>query len=164
MIKQFFAFGDRRGQVRPSDLWIAIGESTAHASFALFKNATRISKARDELLDLRKTLLGRVTAPDLHELVKANEVRNYLEMAGVVCEAMLARRESRGELVRVDYPYRDNDEWLKWVIVMRGHEGDWAEISFWDLPFDRYPIKAPLGKQQMTYPIPEQYRQQGEQG
>ncbi len=158
LIGRFFAPLERKGQTRPADVWMAIGEVTARAPFALFKNEERIARTRDELREIRRTLLPKVTAPDIHELVKANEVANYLQMAEVVCEAMRARKESRGELIRVDYPYVDNDEWLKWVFVQRQDEGDELAISYWDLPYDRYPIKAPSGKRPITYPIPEAYR------
>jgi succinate dehydrogenase / fumarate reductase flavoprotein subunit len=158
LIKQFFAPQGRRGQVRPSDIWMAIGEITARASFALFKNDPRIAETRDQLRDVRQTLLQRVTAPDHHELVKANEVANYLLMAEVVCEAMRARKESRGELIRVDYPFVDNDQWLKWVIVKRGGGADGVDLSFWDLPYERYPIKAPPGKTPIAFPVPDEYR------
>ncbi len=158
LINQFFAPRRRRGQVRPSDIWMAIGEITARASFALFKNDARITQTRDQLRDLRQGLLQRVTAPDTHELIKANEVANYLLLTEVVCEAMRARKESRGELMRIDYPYMDNDHWLKWVIVKRRDEAEGVDISLWDLPYERYPIKAPPGKTPITFPVPDEYR------
>jgi|FaiFalDrversion3_1042247.scaffolds.fasta_scaffold00328_3 succinate dehydrogenase/fumarate reductase flavoprotein subunit len=142
---QFFAPLNRRGQVRPSDIWMAIGEAIARASFALFKNESHIGETRDEIQTIRRTLLPRVTAPDMHEVVKANEVRNYLQIAEVVCEAMLARKESRGELIRIDYPFTDNNDWLKWVIIKQT-DPDSVNISFWHLPYDRYPLQAPAGK------------------
>ena len=153
---RFFAPLGRGGQTRPTDVWMAIGEATAAASFALFKTDERIAGTRERLEDIRRTLLPRVSAPDAHELVKANEVRNYLDVAIVACDAMRARTESRGELVRADFPYRDDDEWLKWVIVKRN--GDGHEISFRKLPFDRYPVKPPRGRQPTTFPIPDRFR------
>jgi succinate dehydrogenase / fumarate reductase flavoprotein subunit len=147
----------RRGQIRPSDIWMAIGEVTAEAGFALFKDEARLIRARDRLREVRRTLLRRVTAPDIHEAIKAQEVANYLEMAEVVCEAMRARTESRGELIRVDYPYRDDDQWLRWIIVRRSGEEEIA-LSFWDLPYERYPIPPERGKKPISFPIPPEYR------
>ncbi|GBC82764.1 Fumarate reductase flavoprotein subunit [bacterium HR10] len=158
LIAGFCAPLSRRGQTRPCDIWMAIGEVTAEAGFALFKNEARIARTRDRLREIRHMLLPRVTAPDVHELVKANEVANYLQMAEVACEAMLARKESRGELIRADYPYQDNDDWLRWIIVRRQGEGEGLSLSFWDLPYDRYPIPPKRGKVPLTFPIPEEYR------
>ncbi|RMG51808.1 MAG: FAD-binding protein [Acidobacteria bacterium] len=157
LFKQFFAPLARRGQLRPSDIWMAIGEATARASFALFKNEEHIVRTRDELRTISETLLSRVTAPDMHELVKANEVRNYLQIAEVVCEAMLVRRESRGELIRTDYPYVDNEEWLKWVVIKRENRSDGVEVSLWPLPYHRYPIPAPPGKFPIDLHVPDEY-------
>ena len=155
--KRFFAPLGRGGQTRPTDLWMAIGDATAAATFALFKTDARIESVRRQLQEIRTTLVRRVSAPDVHELVKANEVANYLDLAIVACEAMRARTESRGELIRADYPYRDDDEWLRWVIVRRNGDEN-AKISFWDLPFDRYPVKPPVGRQPTPFPIPDRYR------
>ena len=158
LAKRFFSSLGKKTQVRPTDAWMAIGEVTATASFALFKTAERIAAVRERLGEIRRTLVPKLSAPDVHELVKANEVANYLEIAEVVCEAMLERRESRGELIRVDYPYTDNDEWLKWLIARRTGDGSGVTIRGWDLPFDRYPVKPPRGRRPITFPIPASYR------
>lgn len=145
-------------QVRPSDVWLKIAAVTSNPEFALFKTEARIRRAMGELEDIRATLLPKVYAPDFHELEKASEVRNYLDMAILACRAMLQRRESRGELFRVDFPYADNDNWLKWIIAKRADSGsDAPEFRTVDLPFERWPVKPPRGRSPSPYSVPSRY-------
>ncbi len=128
------------------DVWKAIGEATANPAFALFKSEARIDSALAELYRIRDRVLRYVFAPDYQELKKAHEVRAYLTLAIITCEAMKRRTESRGgELFRIDYPYADNDEWLKWLLVRRGGSGGEFDLQFSerDLPIQSWPVQAP---------------------
>ncbi len=72
-------------------------------------------------------LRGRV--PDLmaenpHELMKTLEVQNLIDCGEMVAQAALFRTESRCRPFhyRVDYPNRDNDNWLAFVIARKDGE------------------------------------------
>ncbi len=153
----YFSPTQRLRQVRPSDVWMEIGRITCDASFALFKTAGRIENTMNELKDLRDTLLPKVHAPDMHETSKAHEVKNYLDLAILSCRAMLERTESRGELFRVDYPYQDNDNWLKWILMRRSPAGGEPILNHRTLPHDAWPIKMPSGRTASPYTVPEGY-------
>lgn len=53
------------------------------------------------------------------ELLDALELRFMLPVARSVALSALARKESRGAHVRLDYPERDDQNWLKNIIVKR---------------------------------------------
>jgi succinate dehydrogenase/fumarate reductase flavoprotein subunit len=157
----YFAPMRRLRQVRPVDVWKAIGEATANPAFALFKSEARIDEALTELYRIRDRVLRYVFAPDYQELKKAHEVRAYLTLAIIACEAMKRRTESRGELFRIDYPYADNDEWLKWLLVRRGAGGEFdLEFSERVLPIQTWPVQAPAGRHPSPYTVPEGYREE----
>jgi succinate dehydrogenase / fumarate reductase, flavoprotein subunit len=160
-VSAFYAPREKFRLTRPADLHLEIGRVTGEATFALFKNAARIQHVRDELARIERDLAPKVYAPDLHELIKAHDGRTYLEVCKLVTRAMLERTESRAELFRVDYPFRDNDRWLKWVMVRAPGEDLALDpvISQWELPFARWPIQPPRGREPSTYRVPERFRE-----
>ena len=62
------------------------------------------------------------------DLIYALETRNLLEVAEVIALSALRREESRGSHYRVDYPNRDDENWLKHTLVRKGPRG--LEISY----------------------------------
>lgn len=154
--KRFLQPMARLKQVRPSDINNAVGDVIADTVFALFKNRQRIERVIADLRQIETQMLPKVFAPDMHECVKANEMRNYLQLAQLCCHAMLRREESRAEHVRVDFPFRDDVDWLKWVIV-RGGPGEEPNVGTWELPINRYPIR-PEKREKVPYafPIPKE--------
>lgn len=57
---------------------------------------------------------------EIRDLTVANfrdvETKNMLELAGLIGETAMERRESRGAHFRVDYPYRDDIYWQKHIV------------------------------------------------
>ena len=155
----FFSPTRRVRQVRPGQVWARIQALTADPPFALFKTEKRILETRDKLLALGQEMLAQVYAPDIHELVKVNEAKCYIQTAALACEAMAARRESRGELFRIDYPYMDNDNWLKWVLLQRTGAQMTPAVTFRDLPVADWPVKIPRGKIPVAYPVPDRFKE-----
>jgi len=58
-----------------------------------------------------------VYARDIKELARAVKAINMIDLAQIVMTAALERRESRGAQWRLDYPYSDNDHWLKNIVI-----------------------------------------------
>ena len=59
-------------------------------------------------------------AEDHHELRLAHETRNMILNAEMRLRASLFRTETRGCHYREDYPLRNDEEWLAWVLLRRG--------------------------------------------
>ena len=51
------------------------------------------------------------------------ELRNIAQVAQLIVECALQRRESRGLHYTIDYPKRDDVHWLRDSIVQRGSRG-----------------------------------------
>ena len=62
------------------------------------------------------------------DLMDALDLEDMLQMAAVAAHAALARRESRGAHFREDFPFTDNDEWLRRIVV--GLQGDRVVTRF----------------------------------
>jgi succinate dehydrogenase/fumarate reductase flavoprotein subunit len=73
-------------------------------------------------------------------LNKANELRNMLLCAEMVLRSALYRTETRGGNFREDYPFIDNENWLKWVIIKPCEDGA-MELSSRPIPIESYPFK-----------------------
>jgi len=134
--------------LKPADIWKWIGDTTTENQFALYKDEAIIQKTLARVREI-KGMMGNVYTPDAHELLKWVEARSYVEMVELCCLAYLARTESRGEHIRADHPYQDDEDWLKWVIIKSGSDQQ-AQVSIWDLPFDRYSVK-PTKREKIPY-------------
>ena len=98
----------------------------------------RLSEALNMILDV-KAQIPELRATDFHHLAACNEVRSMVHDAENFFRASLAREETRGWHIREDYPERDDEEWLKWVLI-KDNKGE-MEVSYERVPIERYPYK-----------------------
>ncbi len=79
-------------------------------------NEEMLAIARKKLSTLPSEV-NAVVANDLHQLMKAHEVIDRIDVAQVLVEHMAFRRETRWPTyhTRTDYPERDDVNWLKFV-------------------------------------------------
>ncbi len=79
-------------------------------------NAAMLSIARIQLAALPDAT-ERLVADDLHQLMKAHEVMDRIDVAQVLVEHLLYREETRwpSYQTRTDFPERDDVHWLKFV-------------------------------------------------
>ena len=71
------------------------------------RSETMLEAGLTHLGRLKKEALSTMIAPNPHELTRALEVLNLVELGELVCIAARERRESRGWHKRKDYPYTD---------------------------------------------------------
>ena len=76
----------------------------------------KVKALQERYKEVRVTDTGRIFNT---ELLNAWELGNMLEVAEVVAECALNRKESRGGHSREDYPERDDKEWLKHTLVWK---------------------------------------------
>ena len=88
------------------------------------KSGPKLLAAQKHLEKLRQDA-SVMKAADLHDAMKAVEVRAILDCADMVTAASLARKESRWGIYhyRVDFPKRDDENWKKFVVVKRDSSG-----------------------------------------
>jgi len=72
------------------------------------------------------------------------EVQNLALAGEMVCRSALTRKESRGQHLRADYPYTDNDKWLKWILLKR--KQDEMDVQKITVPHKKYKNQPPKGK------------------
>jgi succinate dehydrogenase / fumarate reductase, flavoprotein subunit len=120
--------GDRWGNVR-----LAMGESM-NRNLAVFRDQAGIQETIHELQEL-KTRYSKVPVHNKGkvfntDLIFALELGFMLDCAETIAISALERKESRGAQFRTDYAKRDDENWLKHIVVTKGEIG--PEVS--DLP------------------------------
>nr|BBH93460.1 succinate dehydrogenase flavoprotein subunit [Thermogemmatispora argillosa] len=77
------------------------------------------------------------------ELVEAIELGFLLECAAATVHGALARKESRGAHYRLDYPERDDVNWLKHTLIYKGDGACDARLDYKDVILIDDPIFKP---------------------
>lgn len=140
--KQYYAPYTRKDGINADELYKELSNLISPYKYSFFKDEKGIGYVLDKLEELERDKLPGAYAADIHELIKILEFRNVLLLMKLIYQASLERKESRFSHYRVEYPYMDNSNWLKWIIAKKGADGN---IAFREenISFDRYPAKAP---------------------
>jgi len=86
-------------------------------------NATRLETIVRKVADIRNRLIPLMSAADPHDLAKVLGMRNFLQCMEISVLAAQRRTESRGNVLREDFPYMDNENWLKYTFAKMGGNG-----------------------------------------
>ena len=135
----------------PAEVYMALNRVMVPVQYSFFKREDRMKSTLAEIGRVQREMAPRVRAADVHELVKANEARNFALLSEAVYRCALARQESRLSHYREDFPYRDDVNWLKWVVLRRGKDGA-IEVSFDPVPVETYPVR-PAGRTRIPSPL-----------
>ena len=113
--------GDRIASVR-----LGMGESM-NRNLAVFRNQEGMEETLGDLEQLAQRFKtvpvhnkGRVFNTDL---VFGLELGFMLDCAGPIVVSALDRKDSRGAQARTDYPARDDENWMKHLVVSKGEAG-----------------------------------------
>ena len=110
--------------------------------FYVFRTGDGIKNALSVIMELRKLAREKMYVEDKTriyntDLQAAIETINLLDAALVAVSAGLNRTESRGAHYRLDYPKRDDVNWLKHSLVLRSGE-DNVRISYWPVTINTW--------------------------
>ena len=118
--------------IPPAELKRSI-QSVAHNYINIVENEEGLTKAIQELEHIEKQMLPEMSAWSDNEkerianLRESLEVTGQLETAKAMATASLHRTESRGGLFgghyRSDYPDKDNENWMKNIILKKEADG-----------------------------------------
>jgi succinate dehydrogenase/fumarate reductase flavoprotein subunit len=136
---------ERDEGIDPENALITLQEAIHPYPVSILRREKSLREALSEVERLRDTVLPYLRAYDPHYLRLIHEVRNMVLCAEMFLRTSLERKESRSGALREDYPYVDNENWLKWIFVKKGSSGAmeiWAE----DIPVDNYTFKPKTGK------------------
>ncbi len=143
----------RRGGFSPR--WVTeMLQNTMVPYYVMYvKHGDRLRAALTNVEFFRDHLGPLLYAEDQHELRLAHETRNMILNAEMRLRASLFRTETRGCHYREDYPLRDDEEWLAWVLVRKRADGEMETFKRpipreWhpdpSLPYEeRYPNRVP---------------------
>ncbi len=90
---------------------------------ALIKHAVRLKKALERIQHIRNEMVPHLKADSVRELSQVLEARSMSIIVELILKASLVREESRGYHFREDFPYTDNEHWLKLIVLRRGDDG-----------------------------------------
>ena len=126
--------GDRVAAVR-----LAMGQ-TMNNNLAVYRNQAGMEETLRDLTDLGERYAavpvdnkGRVFNTDL---VFALELGFMLDCAETIAVSALDRKDSRGAQSRTDFPDRDDENWMKHIVVNKGELG--PEVSYLPVSITRW--------------------------
>jgi succinate dehydrogenase / fumarate reductase flavoprotein subunit len=109
----------------------------------IYRNPVDLGKAWDALSDLRRRSADlRIvdqTSTFSVNLGEALETQHILDLAEVIVAGAIARTESRGAHARVDFPKRDDANWMKHTIASYRPEG--PQLSYAPVAYTRWDPK-----------------------
>ena len=143
--KRAFQPLEREDGVEPDQVVLGLQEAIVPYDVLLLKSDEKMQEALKEIEDIRDNQVPLLFAYDLHYLRMALEARNMVTVAEMQLRSAIARKESRlrDKAIRIDYPYRDNNNWLKWIGVKKIDNK--MKVIMQDIPIERYPLKPPEG-------------------
>lgn len=102
----------------------------------LRRNPVRIAQALRLIDEAKGELLPSLRARDYHHLSVVLGFANSLFFIEMLAKTAQVREESRGAHFREDFPRRDDERWLKWLIVKPGAHD--MHITEEPVPVGRY--------------------------
>jgi len=109
----------------------------------VYRTEEGMTEALNKIRELKKrfanVIVGDTGKVFNTELLNAWELGNLLDIAEVVAMSALNRKESRGGHSRVDFPERDDENWLKHTLITKN--GKDLEISYKPVVITKYKPK-----------------------
>jgi succinate dehydrogenase / fumarate reductase flavoprotein subunit len=128
-----------RGGRRVSEIKDELG-TMMNEKCAVFRDEAGLTEAREVIRRLKEE--AAVAAVDDHgtvfnqDVLGAIELGYMLDVAECIVVGALERKESRGAQFRLDYPERNDDEWLKHINLSL--DGDGPQVSYSPVTITRY--------------------------
>ncbi len=132
---------ERRDGVEPEYCLTMLQEALHPYYVYILRSEKNLRKALGEIEAIRDDLLPVLHAYDPHYLRLASDIRNMVLCAEMFLRAALERKESRYGALREDYPYMDNINWLKWIVIKKNLTTGQMELRSEDIPMEKYKFK-----------------------
>ena len=148
--RKIYAPMNRKTTRKPREIFDMIERYIFQVDKLVAKNEQSIREVLDDI-EKMKAIVPELTADDPHSLAKCLEAADTILCLEMIFRAADMRKETRGIMYphfRTDYPETDNENWLKWITIHQGADGE-MELYTEDIPLWKYPVR-PEG-----YKIPE---------
>ncbi len=116
----------------------SIQEVVVPVKYSMRRNKVTLEEALSKVAAVQERM-SELYAEDPHGLAKCHEASCIALCAEIGFRAALARTESRGWHYREDYPQRDDENWLRWIIVKKIENS--MVVTTEPIPIERYKIK-----------------------
>ncbi|MCP4751481.1 MAG: FAD-binding protein [Proteobacteria bacterium] len=126
--------------IEPDDVCRKIQDIIFPYTVSICKSENSLTRALNAVQEIKDRELSALYAEDPHQLVKAHETFNMVQVAEMYLRSSLERKETRADHQREDYPETNNRDWLKWINV-RKRESAQMGISLEDVPLSNYRFK-----------------------
>ena len=126
----------------PKEIYDRIERYIFDVNKCVLKSETEIHKVYQDIEEMKK-IVPQLTADDPHTLAKCLEAADTILCLEMIFRSADMRKESRGIMYphyRTDYPETDNENWLRWINIRQGKDGE-MELFTEDIPMWRYPIR-----------------------
>lgn len=108
----------------------------------LFRNEKDLEEALSEIHELqeeyKRVYLSGRNLRFSQELVNMVEFESMLDIAEVITLGALNREETRGSHYRLEFPKRDDTNWLKHTLVSK--KGDRVRIDYREVKIEKYQL------------------------
>jgi succinate dehydrogenase/fumarate reductase flavoprotein subunit len=112
-------------------------QSVMWGAVSILRNGKDLEQAAADIALIEKEI-GEVRVDTLRKLKELLEARNMVMTASFMSNAALMRKESRGGHFRTDYPFRDDKNWFKNILVKKSDAG-FVSYSTRDIDDSKYP-------------------------
>ena len=121
-------------------------QTTMETYCGVFRTETVLKEGVDKVLEIERRLAD-VHLKDQSKIfntarIEAMELENLVDIAIATVSSALAREESRGAHSRIDFPKRDDQQWLKHSLFYKeGRKLDYKPVTLKPLTVDSFPPK-----------------------
>jgi succinate dehydrogenase/fumarate reductase flavoprotein subunit len=114
-------------------------------------NESKLTQAIDKIQAIREDDVRDLRATNPHDLVKVLGLSNVTEVGELVLRFLKHRTESRGSVLREDFPYTGNECWLVRTFSRKQANG---EIVLWDepIPEEEWVFRKPV-REKILHPF-----------
>ena len=141
----------RKGGFTPTWALTVIQNALIPYWVLILKSEQQMQTALNTVLYVKENIVPKLWAQDVHELRKCHEVKSIVLHAEMKLRVSMFRKESRWTHYRIDYPLRDDKNWLCWIKILE-KDGD--------MEFIKVPIPEELRpdpKEPYIYRYPHQF-------
>lgn len=128
-----------REGIAPKDAVRSIQEIISACDVCVLKTAEGLKKGLEKLHTLQEEVLPVLGVSDPHYLMKAREAEGMALLTEFTLMSSLMREESRDGHFRADFPHRDDEHWLRWIVIEKKDAR--AQYSTRRVPLERYKVR-----------------------